>query len=79
MEVIWLVHEEAVEGRDYEVERLTWLWHVTSLEDKKIVELNQAGVNSHYFRPGPYSTQELYPPRFVEWYLRELADPSRDS
>ena len=74
MEVIWLVHEEAVEGRDYDVERLTWLWHVTSLEDKNIIELNQAGVNSHYFRPGPYSMQEPYPLRFVEWYLRELSE-----
>jgi phenylpropionate dioxygenase-like ring-hydroxylating dioxygenase large terminal subunit len=79
MEVIWLVHEEAVEGRDYEVERLTWLWHVTSLEDKKIVETNQAGVNSRFYEPGPYSMQEPYPRRFVEWYLHELAERGNDS
>jgi phenylpropionate dioxygenase-like ring-hydroxylating dioxygenase large terminal subunit len=79
MEVIWLVHEEAIEGEDYEVERLTWLWHVTSLEDKKIVELNQAGVNSQFFTPGPYSLQEPFPQRFVEWYLSELADVRNDA
>lgn len=73
MEVIWLVDEDAVEGRDYEVERLTWLWRVTSAEDKKIVEMNQAGVNSRYFEPGPYSLQEPYARRFVDWYLGELA------
>ncbi|MFI4889529.1 MAG: aromatic ring-hydroxylating dioxygenase subunit alpha [Steroidobacterales bacterium] len=78
MEVIWLVHEEAVVGRDYEVERLIWLWHVTSLEDKKIVETNQAGVNSQFYVPGPYSMQEPYPRRFVEWYLRELAEGGND-
>jgi phenylpropionate dioxygenase-like ring-hydroxylating dioxygenase large terminal subunit len=73
MEVIWLVHQEAVEGVDYEVERLTWLWKITSAEDKKIVEMNQAGVNSRFFEPGPYSLQETYAARFVEWYLQELS------
>jgi len=72
MEVIWLVHENAVEGQDYEVERLTWLWKTTSVEDKKIVEANQAGVNSRFFEPGPYSLQEPYARRFVDWYLHEL-------
>lgn len=72
MEVIWLVHAEAEEGRDYELERLTWLWDVTTAEDKKIVEWNQAGVGSRYFVPGPYSLQEPHPRRFVEWYLAEL-------
>jgi len=73
MEVIWLVHQDAVEGVDYDVERLTWLWKTTSGEDKKIVELNQAGVNSRFFEPGPYSLQETYAARFVDWYLQELS------
>jgi Rieske 2Fe-2S family protein len=73
MEVIWLVHEDAVEGQDYDVERLAWLWRVTSEEDKKIVEFNQAGVNSRFFEPGPYSLQEPYAQRFVDWYLGELS------
>jgi Rieske 2Fe-2S family protein len=72
MELLWLVDAEAVEGRDYEIEPLTWLWRTTSIEDKKIVEMNQAGVSSRYFVPGPYSTQESYADRFVTWYLREL-------
>ena len=73
MEVIWLVHQDAVEGVDYDVERLTWLWKTTSAEDKKIVEMNQAGVNSRFFEPGPYSLQETYAARFVDWYLKELS------
>jgi phenylpropionate dioxygenase-like ring-hydroxylating dioxygenase large terminal subunit len=72
MEVIWLVHQDAVEGVDYDVERLTWLWKTTSAQDKKIVEMNQAGVNSRFFEPGPYSLQETYAARFVDWYLSEL-------
>ncbi|MGP0057593.1 MAG: aromatic ring-hydroxylating oxygenase subunit alpha [Steroidobacteraceae bacterium] len=73
MEVLWLVDEAAVEGTDYEVERLTWLWKTTSAEDKKIVEMNQAGVNSRFFEPGPYSLQEPFADRFVTWYLQELS------
>ncbi len=73
MEVQWLVDEAAVEGTDYEVERLTWLWKTTSAEDKKIVEMNQAGVNSRFFEPGPYSLQESFADRFVTWYLQELS------
>jgi phenylpropionate dioxygenase-like ring-hydroxylating dioxygenase large terminal subunit len=74
MELIWLVDAEAVEGKDYDLEQLTWLWRTTSLEDKKIVEMNQAGVNSRYFEPGPYSMQETFTDRFVEWYLSELSN-----
>ena len=73
MEVIWLVHPDSVAGVDYDVERLTWLWRTTSAEDKKIVEMNQAGVNSRFFEPGPYSLQETYAARFVDWYLAELS------
>jgi phenylpropionate dioxygenase-like ring-hydroxylating dioxygenase large terminal subunit len=73
MELIWLVDADAVEGVDYDTEQLTWLWSTTSLEDKRIVEMNQAGVNSRYFEPGPYSMQETHADRFVEWYLSELS------
>ena len=79
MEVIWLVHQDAVEGLDYDVDRLTWLWKTTSAEDKKIVEMNQAGVNSRFFEPGPYSLQETYASRFVDWYLEELSADTRPS
>lgn len=74
MEVIWLVDEKAQEGKDYDLEQLTSLWKATSLEDKKIVEWNQSGVNSRFFEPGPYSLQETYSRRFVDWYLSELTE-----
>ena len=72
MEVIWLVHADAIEGRDYQIDRLSWLWQVTSVEDKQIIERNQEGVNSRYYEPGPYSLQEEYAMRFVDWYIGEL-------
>ena len=39
----------------------------------KIVEMNQAGVNSRFFEPGRYSLQETYAAHFVDWYLKELS------
>jgi len=72
MEVIWLVHEGARAGVDYDLERLTWLWKVTSLADKRIIELNQQGVNSRFYEPGPYTPMEQHTRRFVEWILAEL-------
>jgi phenylpropionate dioxygenase-like ring-hydroxylating dioxygenase large terminal subunit len=72
LEVLWLVDGAAEEGRDYELDRLRWLWTVTSQEDKQIIERNQEGVNSSCYQPGPYSLQEEYAARFVAWYLAEI-------
>ncbi len=68
-QVSWLVNEDAVEGRDYSVEELTWLWDVTTQADKTIIENNQKGVNSRFFEPGPLSNMERFENRFVRWYL----------
>jgi Rieske 2Fe-2S family protein len=73
MEIIWLVDENAREGEDYDLARLTWLWDVTSIADKTIIDHNQRGVNSHYYEPGPYLPMEAQTQAFVEWYLGEIA------
>ncbi len=72
MEVMWLVREDARAGEDYDLARLTWLWKVTSLADKRIIECNQQGVNSRFYEPGPYTPMEQHTRRFVEWILAEL-------
>src|SRR5262249_48788042 len=59
LEVSWLVRGNARTGVDYDLERLTWLWRVTSEADKRIIEDNQRGVNSRYYAPGPLSQMEL--------------------
>ena len=71
-EVSWLVNESAVEGKDYQLEELTWLWDVTTIEDKQIIERNQQGVSSRFYQPGPFSKMEDFANRFVEWYLQAL-------
>lgn len=65
----WLVHQDAVEGVDYDVAALTELWTRTNLQDKDLAENNQRGVNSLGFTPGPYSPEaEMLAQRFTDWY-----------
>ena len=71
-EIIWLVNEDAEEGVDYDIERMVWLWSVTTEADKLIIEKNQQGVNSRYYRPGPYSPREDWCGRFVDWYFASI-------
>jgi phenylpropionate dioxygenase-like ring-hydroxylating dioxygenase large terminal subunit len=72
MEVLWLVDSKSEEGVDYSVEDLSWLWSVTSIADKQIIERNQRGVNSRYYVPGPYGPMEDYTQAFTEWYLERV-------
>ncbi|MFT3987661.1 aromatic ring-hydroxylating oxygenase subunit alpha [Aestuariivirga sp.] len=75
MELLWLVKGDAVEGRDYDLECLTWLWRVTTDEDKKIIEHTSRGVRSHFYEPGPIAPMEQNELRYINWYLAELARP----
>ncbi len=73
LEVLWLVRADAHAERDYDLERLTWLWRVTSAEDKLIVEQNQLGVNSRFYEPGPYTPHEPRARQLAARYLAQIA------
>jgi glycine betaine catabolism A len=65
----WLVHKDAVEGVDYQIDDLTAVWTATNDQDRRIVEENQRGVSSPAFEPGPYNPlHEGGVMQFVEWY-----------
>jgi Rieske 2Fe-2S family protein len=68
-EVIWLVRDSAVEGKDYDLQDLIWMWDVTTRADKRIIEDNRRGVDSRFFEPGPFTPMEYYTQAFTEWYL----------
>jgi Rieske 2Fe-2S family protein len=71
--VTWLVHQDAVEGRDYKVAELLPFWQLTSEQDWEICRNQQRGVNSSACTPGPYSaTKEYNVDSFVRWYLKML-------
>ncbi len=65
----WLVHKDAVEGVDYDVNALSDLWTRTNCQDKELAENNHMGVNSLGYAPGPYSPDsEMLSRRFTDWY-----------
>jgi Rieske 2Fe-2S family protein len=71
----WYVHKDAVEGVDYDVEKLIALWTMTNLEDKMLAENNQLGVNSPGYTPGPYSQEaEMLALRFTDYYCDKARD-----
>jgi len=65
----WFVHQEAVEGVDYKLERLTEVWTATNEQDASLAENLQRGVRSIAYTPGPYSriTEQLVS-RLIDWY-----------
>lgn len=70
----WLVNKDAVEGVDYDLQRLTEVWETTNDEDRRVVEDNQRGINSPAYEPGPYSPiHETGVMAFVEWYCARMS------
>ena len=72
VELMWLVHKDAEEGKDYNLEEMTWMWDVTTIADKRIIENNQKGVLSDKYIPGPLSEMEKGLEKFKSWYLKHL-------
>ncbi len=70
----WLVHEDAVEGADYDPETLTEVWRQTNLQDGVLVARAQAGVSSPAYVPGPYTLSEYQVDAFCTWYLERLRE-----
>lgn len=69
----WLVHKDAREGIDYQLDNLTAVWNATNAQDKALVELSQQGARSSAYQPGPYSpyTEGLVE-NFCKWYVDRL-------
>ena len=72
MEIVWFVKADAIEDVHYNKTELTWLWDVTSKDDERIIRLNQKGVNSYFYSPGPLSTMEWGIRAFYAEYLSKV-------
>ena len=71
-EIFWLVHPDAKEGKDYQVEKITSLWDITYREDRWITENNHQGIESGFYSAGRYAAVETGPSRFIKWYMTEV-------
>jgi Rieske 2Fe-2S family protein len=71
----WLVHKDAVEGVDYELEKLTEVWLATNAQDSELVSFCQQGARSPAYEPGPYSPHtEMLVEKFCNWYAGRMAE-----
>jgi len=71
----WFVHEDAVEGVDYDFDNLIAVWEKTNPEDAYILERQQRGVQSRGFTPGPHDMRvEASMRAGLELYLQMMGD-----
>ena len=69
----WLVHEDAFEGVDYDLKRLTEVWIATNAQDAELAAVNHRGIRSMAYRPGPYAPSEFMLTHFTDWYAGKMA------
>ncbi|HCW07511.1 MAG TPA: Rieske (2Fe-2S) protein [Cytophagales bacterium] len=72
VEFCWLVDENTVEGKDYEVKNLTKFWDVTGQQDATLCENNFRGILSQAYQPGPYAPVEDQVVNFIDWCINKL-------
>lgn len=74
VEFCWLVDENAVEGKDYDLKRLTEFWEITGDQDGKLCENNFRGIQSNAYQPGPYAPVEDQVINFVDWCVNRIKE-----
>jgi Rieske 2Fe-2S family protein len=70
----WLVHEDAVEGTDYDLDTLTHVWRETNEQDSVFCARAQLGVSSPGYTPGPYAPSEYQVDAFTTWYVDRVKE-----
>ena len=65
----WLVHEDAVEGVDYDPDHLAALWRATNTQDGHFSTINHQGISTDGYRPGPYAVEEKLVEDFKDFYV----------
>ena len=77
VDLTWLVSGNAIEGIDYNIDRLTEFWKITGEQDWALCENNQKGMRSDVYTPGPLAPSETDVVSFHQWYIDTLTQ-SRD-
>jgi Rieske 2Fe-2S family protein len=69
----WLVHKDAVEGVDYDLDKLTHVWIATTEQDSELVARSHCGIQDPAYEPGPYSKfSEGALDDFSTWYVERM-------
>lgn len=71
----WLVNKDAVEGVDYDINRLIEVWMATNAQDSALVGMCQKGAENPAYEPGPYSpSTEMLVEKFCRWYIGRMTE-----
>ncbi|WP_373475875.1 aromatic ring-hydroxylating dioxygenase subunit alpha [Sphingorhabdus sp.] len=65
----WLVHEDAVEGVDYDPDHIAALWRTTNTQDGHFSMLNHQGISTDGYQQGPYAVEEKLVEYFKDFYV----------
>ncbi len=65
----WLVHEDAIEGVDYDPDHLAALWRTTNNQDGHFSATNHLGIRTDGYRQGPYALEERLVEDFKDFYV----------
>ena len=69
----WLVHKDAREGVDYQLDNLIRVWQQTNAQDAHLVAITQQGTRSSGYKPGPYSPASEHEVILGNnWYLKRV-------
>jgi glycine betaine monooxygenase A len=68
-----LVHKGAVEGVDYQLDKLTSVWIATIRQDADLVARSHADILDGAYEPGAYSRfTEAQLDNFATWYVDRI-------
>jgi phenylpropionate dioxygenase-like ring-hydroxylating dioxygenase large terminal subunit len=73
--VWWYVHQNATEGKDYDVSTLSSFVAATTNEDISLCEETQIGMRMSRYTPGPFNVTFQGGFQFHQWYRRFLGVP----
>jgi Rieske 2Fe-2S family protein len=65
----WLVHEDAVEGVDYDPDHIAALWRKTNEQDGHFSAVNHRGIATDGYIQGPYAVEEKLVEDFKDFYV----------
>lgn len=72
-EIFWMVHPDAVEGKDFEPDNVKALWDTTFREDIWLCENQHLGIMSGSYSPGQLFSCEGNVAEIAEWYMTQVA------
>lgn len=68
----WLFDPEAFKRTEFDPDDAVEFWDMVNKQDWHVCELNQHGISSRAYEPGPYSARESIPAAWDCEYLRHM-------